>query len=215
MKLSTKAWNQSQDVFNDFIELTLNQKMGNGTLSEFSYANYLEQDYNFVVIESEFEVMIAKTITTLEYKKYFFHYSLSASNYAQEIEVFFEENKNISKTGIINSATEKYTDALLRSTVDKPIEVQVANFLPCVWYYRELGKYFAEHPYPDNPYQDYIDSLSDPQYIEDVDTAISIFDDLAEKSSLEVQDQMLYTFAKIAEYEVDFSGEAYKTEEDI
>lgn len=93
--------------------------------------------------------------------------------------------------------------------MDQSIEVQIANFLPCVWYYRELGKYFAEHSSPKNPYQDYMDSLVDIKFIKDVDMAISIFDKLGESASLEIRDHMLSVFAKNAKYEVDFTNDAY------
>ncbi|MCT4635656.1 MAG: hypothetical protein N4A31_05400 [Rickettsiales bacterium] len=208
MRFSDIAWKQSEDMFYKIINHPFNQEMMNGTLSMVTYANYLEQDYNFVTVESKFEAMIAGKIAS-EYREFFLEYSISASDYAEEIEVFFQENKNISKTGENTPATYKYTDALLRSTVDKSIEVQVANFLPCVWYYRELGEYFANHPYPDNPYQDYIDSLNDPKYIKDVYEAIDIFNDLAESSSLEVKEQMLDAFSKNAGYEFDFFNDAY------
>lgn len=208
MKLSDIAWEKSEDIFSKIIEHPFNQEMMSGNLSMVTYANYLEQDHVFVTVESKFEAMIATDIAS-EYRTFFLEYSISASEYAKEIELFFRENKNISKTGETTSATYKYTDALLRSTVDQPIEVQVANFLPCVWYYRELGQYFADNHYPDNPYQVYIDSLNDPEYIADVDTAISIFNNLAEKASLKIKDQMLDAFAKNAGYEFDFFDDAY------
>lgn len=208
MKLSDIAWKQSEDTFNAFLETSFFQEMNNGTLSEITYANYLEQDYIFVVIESKFEAMIASVIDS-EYREFFLNYSIAASDYAEEIELLFQENKNFSRTGITTPATKKYTDALLRSTVDQSIEVQVTNFLVCVWYYRELGKYFALHSSPNNSYQDYMDSLIDPKFIKDVDIAISIFDNLGERASLEIRDQMLGAFDNNAKYEVDFTNDAY------
>lgn len=70
MKLSDIAWEQSENIFYKLIKHPFNQEMKKGTLSEIKYANYLEQDYIFVVIESKFEAMIASKITS-EYREFF------------------------------------------------------------------------------------------------------------------------------------------------
>lgn len=108
MKLSDRAWKQSEDIFNDFLSTPFFQEMNNGTLGEVTYANFLEQDYIFVVIESKFEAMIASVIDT-EYREFFLEYSITASAYAEEVELFLQENKNFTRTGIITPATKKYT----------------------------------------------------------------------------------------------------------
>ena len=204
MTLSEQSWKNSEDIFYKITQHPFNQEMMNGILSSDKFSYYLEQDELYVLDEAKFEAIIASKITP-KYMDNFLEYSAAALDYAE-----FIEQLNISKTSEIAPATLSYTNYLLRSAVDKPIETQVAVLLPCFWYYLEIGKYLANNSVENNPYQKWIDNYSSKEYEQIVDEAISIFDDLADHTTENIRDQMLNAFRISAIYELNFYDDSYE-----
>ena len=207
IKLSEIAWRESIDVFNKIVNHPFNQEMMNGTLSKDKFSYYMEQDQTYVIDEAKFEYIIANNVAP-EYKNNFQQYALASLSYKNEIDLFFETN-NITKTGKIAPATLDYTSYALRTTVDEPVEASIACLFVCFKYYLELGKYFASHPVPNNPYQNFIDSYSSEQYSETVDELENIFNDLADQTSVIIKNKMVSSFNICAIYEWHFYNDSY------
>ncbi len=208
IKLSAVTWQYSAKIFDKIILHPFNQALMQGTLSIERFTYYMEQDGIYVVEEGKFESIIASRIK-FEYIDEFQKYASGALEYRKEIDLFFEKEANITKTGELAPATLGYTSYLLGSTVSMPVEILVAALLPCFWYYREIGEYFASHPAKNNPYQEFIDSYASEEYSVIVDELIDIFDDLASKAPQEIRAQMIDAFYKSAIYEWHFYEDTY------
>jgi thiaminase/transcriptional activator TenA len=207
MKLSELAWKKSYPIYQKIIAHPFNQELMNGTLALNKFAYYLEQDSVYTPAEVRLEAIIASKIT-YKYIKNILKYSGEALIYEQEIEHYFKTNTDLNKTGNLTQATLNYVEHL-QSSGAVNAEVGVASILPCFWFYREEGKYFAQNSSPDNPYSKWIESYSSDNFSEDTDNIIDIFDDLANNATPEIQSKMLDIFYQSAIHEWHFFDDSY------
>lgn len=210
MKLSTKAWQKTSNIYNAIINHPFNQELMNGTLDKSKFAYYIEQDVLYLRDFSRCHAIIASKIP-LEYMNNFLKYAEYVLIAEQEVvHQFFKKEFNFSETGLITPATLSYTSYMLRSCLNEPVEVGLASLLPCFWIYREVGLFIAENTDKNNPYYRWIETYSSEGFSAAVNDAIEIFDAMAENTTEAIREKMLDAFYKTTCLEWHFWNDSYK-----
>ena len=210
MKLSTKAWEKSSNVYNAIINHPFNQELMHGTLARDKFAYYVEQDVLYLQDFSRCHAIIASKIP-LEYMRSFLKYAEYTLIAEQEVvHQFFQKEFNFTETGLITPATLSYTSYMLRACLNEPVEVAFAALLPCFWVYREVGLFITKHTKNNNPYYRWIETYSSEGFCSTVDEAIDIFDALAANTTEAMRERMLDAFYKSACLEWHFWNDSYQ-----
>lgn len=210
MKLSTRAWTSSEDVYNAIIQHPFNQELMKGKLSQDKFAYYIEQDSLYLQDFARCHGIIASKIP-LEYVRTFLKYADYTFITEQEVvHQFFKKIFGFKETGLLMPATLSYTSYLLRCCVVEPVEVAVAAVLPCFWIYREVGLFIIKHSNTNNPYRRWIETYASEDFGKSVEEAINIFDNLALNASQNIKQKMLDAFYKSVCLEWHFWNDAYE-----
>lgn len=105
-----------------------------------------------------------------------------------------------------------YTNFLLAVAHQASYEELVAAVLPCFWVYWDVGNHIAADAAPDNAYQAWIDTYSDPSFGESVDAVIAISNAAADRVTETHRAEMLSAFKRSVQYEWMFWDSAYREE---
>lgn len=209
MKLSTKAWEISTNVYESIIHHPFNQELMDGTLSKDKFAYYIEQDSHYLHDFARCHAVIASKVS-LEHVRTFLKYADYTFVAEQEVvHHFFKKTFNFKETGLLSPATLSYTSYLLRVATMESVEIGVAAILPCFWVYREVGLFIAKHSISSNPYARWIETYSSEDFSASVTEVIDIFDNLAAESTSATQNKMLEAFYKSTCLEWHFWNDAY------
>ena len=181
--------------------------MASGILSKDKFAYYMEQDVLYLKYYAECNAIITKEIS-YKYKLDFIKYTKDTVAYTQYIERYFLSHPEY-QSNSTTRATEGYTDHLIKNCATESVEVAIAAILACEWIYKELGSYLYNNSVSNNPYESWILSLVDQEYIESVNNLIEIFDDLGMNTSSHTQNMMLDAFDKSSNWEFYFWDDSY------
>lgn len=107
-----------------------------------------------------------------------------------------------------------YTSFMHRQLAAAPLEVAVASVLPCFWVYQAVGDFLlAKGAVPGNPYQGWIYTYGGEEYGKAVTRAIAIADELADKTTASVREEMTRAFVLCTRMEWMFWDSAWRLEE--
>lgn len=209
MKLSQKAWNNSYAIIQAIKHHPFNQKLMQGTLALDKFAYYLEQDTHYLQDFARCHAILAAK-APLKYVRQFLGFADYTFIAEQElVHHFFRETFHFQNTGKITPAMVGYTSYLLNSCSLEPVEVGIAAILPCFWIYQKVGLEIAQQANPDNPFFRWIETYSSEAFAVSVNQMIDIFDEVAAKTSEEIQQKMLQAFYKSTCWEWHFWNDAY------
>lgn len=210
MKLSTKAWERSANIYNAIIKHPFNQELMQGTLAKDKFAYYIEQDVIYLQDFSRCHAIIASKIP-LEHMHSFLKYAEYTLIAEQEVvHQFFTKEFNFTETGLITPATLSYTSYMLKTCLNESVEIALAALLPCFWVYREVGLFIAAIAEKNNPYFRWIETYSSEAFCNSVDEAIIIFDAMAANTTEAVREKMLDAFYKSTCLEWHFWNDSYR-----
>jgi len=209
MKLSQQAWSLSTNIIEAIKAHPFNKELMHGTLPLDTFAYYIEQDTLYLQDFTRCHAIIASKISH-EYIRCFLSYADSTATAEQDtIHHYFSQALNFKKIGSLTPATLSYTSHILQLCATQSAEIGVAAILPCLWVYSEIGSYMEKYSKPDNPYARWIEVYSSDSFKVTVNEVITIFDDLAAKTTAAVQQQMLDAFYKSTCWEWHFWNDAY------
>lgn len=110
-----------------------------------------------------------------------------------------------------------YTQHLLHAAQHPRIEIAIAACLPCFWIYKELGVQMSQaERVPGNPYQDWIDTYSLPDFVTATQSLIHTINALCD--SIHCPDQknaILQIFQQSATFELQFFESALNVDEQM
>ncbi len=171
---------KSPTEWNNYIRHPFVIALGNGTLSENLFQEYLLQDYLFLIQFARaygLAVYKARTITDM-------NYALTGLKAILEEEITLHQKycqtwgiDNLENI-IPNSATIAYTRYVLDVGMQGDLlELHVA-LVPCIVGYVEIGMSLAQKTSSNNPYTSWIAMYSSPQYQQIAQTALKHLEDL-------------------------------------
>jgi thiaminase/transcriptional activator TenA len=210
-KLSEIALEKCELIIQAIKEHPFNKELANGSLNIEKFAYYIEQDTIYLRDFARSLAVIASKVP-LKFVKDFLSLSEGALIAEQKvIHSFFRKTFNLQETGKITPATLSYTSYLLQVSSMAPVEIAIACILPCFWVYKIVGQYIAQNTdmKSQNPYKKWIATYSGKEFSDNVERAISIFDEVALFASDEIRNLMLDAFYKSTALEWHFWNDSY------
>lgn len=211
MKWSEKAWNASEPIYKNILELPFLKELMNGTLPREKFYFYLQQDAIYLSEYGKILAGLATRLTDLKQREAFLSFSSTTMVVESALHASYLKDapeplyKGTSPTCLL------YTGFLSKQLLYYPVETALGAVLPCFWIYKEVGDYVIAHQNKnDNPYQAWIDTYAGPEFAEDVAKAVAICDEVAEKSTL--QPEMTEAFQYASKLEWMFWDSAYHME---
>ena len=98
----------------------------------------------------------------------------------------------------------------LKSSAQLSSGVAVASVIPCFYLYLNLGQMMARTQTPNNRYQKWIDTYSDPNFQQETEALLVLVEQLAQDDSL--HEAMVNAFVQSANHEMRFFESVYPTE---
>lgn len=224
MAWTDEAWKAIEDVYEKILNLEFVRELGDGTLSQERFLEYMVQDKLYLNDYARALALIAVRAPTAEDTSEWSQFSIHAATAETTIHDFYIKNFEVSDgmksklSGSVKSPScELYTSFLLRHAALSSIEVAAAAVLPCFWIYDQVGRHHSEvlksHPNKANhPYAKWIEMYGSDEFDEGTNKAKSFCDKLAEKTTPEVRQQMIDAFVRASVLELMFWKAAWDNE---
>ncbi len=206
MKFSEVLWEKIAPITQEIIAHPFNTELANGTLPLEKFQFYMSQDASYLIDFSRCLSLIAAKAPTVTWMHEFLNFSLGALIAERSLHKHFLPQEDRFHP---SSATLSYTRYLLSTASLSSFEEGVAAVLPCFWIYREVGQSIAKRAHETNPYALWIDTYSSPEFSTATDSAIDIFDKVAENCSESTLNLMEKAFELSVYYEWHFWNDAY------
>lgn len=173
-----------------------NQELAQGTLPIEKFIFYLNQDALYLVDFSKALALTAARMPYAEQSELFTQLANNALKAERDLHRnLLKEHPTIAhKTNQQSPFCFMYTNYLLRMASTASVEESVASLLPCFWIYQQVGQQVKTKKTPNNPYQEWIDLYSSPEFNDSVDLMITTTNDLAANASAHIQQRMLRAF---------------------
>lgn len=192
-------FNELQDAVADLLpkiyQHPFNQELAQGTLPIEKFIFYLSQDALYLV---DFSKALALTATRLpkdEQSELFIQFSINALKAERDLHIkLLKKHPTHPKTNQQSPFCFMYTNYLLRMASTATVEESVASLLPCFWIYQQVGQRINTKKILNNPYQEWIDLYSSPEFNHSVDLMISTINELAAHASIYCKQKMLRAF---------------------
>ena len=214
MKWSNQAWEAVQPVFKKTIEHPFIQELMNGTLPKEKFLFYIEQDAIYLSSYSKLMTGIATQLSQTDHINSFISFASDNLEQEKELHKLFVTEPYQPELLEATPTCLLYTSYLLKHLSVSPIEVTVAAVLPCFVVYQEVGLYiYRNQTSENNPYKAWIETYAGEEHRESVRKALSICNELAQKSTPEIRKAMLDSFITSAKIEHLFWDSAYRKEQ--
>lgn len=182
-----------------------NQGLKNGSLSKKIFHAFLIQDRIYLKKLAETQRIIAARFP--EQRQLFLEFSESALDEIKTVDYYLQANQN-SRFFHNNSANktlpviDAYTDHLITHGKNAPLEVAIACLLPCFLIYSQLGQAMQKEPLPNNPFQKWIDSYADDNFLMAANKLKTIAENAA-RNSPHIE-AMIQVFTISSDFEIAF-----------
>lgn len=204
---STEAWNASQSIYNEIIQLPFLTEMADGTLSRERFLHYISQDSLYLDDYSRVLAHIASRLTDIGDVETFLGFAGAGVATEKSLHAGFTHNLHAAEK---TPACLFYT-SLLKAQAAEDVAVEAAAILPCFWIYQQAGRHILSiAKMENNPYAEWIRTYADPAFDEATNKAIVICDKLAANSTDDVRRRMTEIFIQCSRLEWMFWDSAYR-----
>lgn len=212
-KWSDRAWEATQPIFQQILELPFIKELMNGTLDRKKFNFYIQQDALYLADYGKVLAGATLKLKKTEHIDAFIHFAGESVAVEKALHASFTNELSGQKLEASPSCL-LYTSYLMKQLSDAPAEVIVAATLPCFRIYQEVGDYILAHQNADNnPYQSWIDTYGGDDFAASVALATSIADELAENCTPEQLDAMTQAFILCSKMEWKFWESAWRLEQ--
>lgn len=224
MAWTDEAWKAIEDIFQKILELDFVRELGDGTLSQERFLEYMVQDKLYLNEYGRVLALIGVHATSAEETAMWSRFSIMAATAETGLHDFYiknfdltDEMKSQLSNDIKSPTCELYTSFLLRHAALSPREVAAAAVLPCFWIYDQVGehhgKILASHPDKANhKYAKWIEMYSGDDFEGGVAKAKAYCNKLAEQTTPEIRKQMIDAFVRASVLELMFWKAAWDNE---
>jgi thiaminase/transcriptional activator TenA len=208
-------FNELQDAVADLMpkiyQHPFNQELAQGTLPIEKFIFYLSQDALYLVDFSKALALTATRLPDNEQSELFIQLTIRSLNAERDlhIKLLKEHPKSQHKIAQQNPLFFMYTQYLLRMASTATVEESVASLLPCFWIYQQVGQRANAKKISNNPYQEWINLYSSPEFNDSVDLVITTLNKLAAQASIHCKQKMLRAFRLATLCEWQFWQAAY------
>lgn len=217
VSFTDRVWSDIADLRAAIHALPFNREMIDGSLSRQRFQTYMVQDSLYLVAFSRALSLAAARAPDTDAMQAFGRSATEALVVERALhEDFFRRfglDPAEAATADPSPTCTGYCSYLLATAATEPVEVLAAAVLPCFWIYWDVGAAIAKQATPDNPYQAWIDTYTDPGFGQAVETAIATTDRLAAGASPATVEAMRRAFIRCTQYEWMFWDSAYRLED--
>lgn len=207
---SEEAWEAAAPVYDAITRLPFVEELTQGTLPMEKFIFYLEQDAIYIQNYCRVLSSIASRVMNPEFTEAFLAFAQDGVAVEKAMHEVYLKQYGGKKT--LPTPTCLLYMNTLNAQATMPVEVQAASILPCFWVYFEVGKRIAARAGEGNPFRDWIDTYSYPEFETSNQRAIDICDALASKASPEIRKRMTEIFVLATKMEWLFWHSAYELE---
>ncbi|MDE6137414.1 MAG: TenA family protein [Muribaculaceae bacterium] len=210
---SEEAWEAAEGIYDSITRHPFVTQLADGTLSREKFLQYQRQDSLYIAEYSRVLAHIASRLPGMDRTADFIKFAGDGVYVERALhEVFLDGDRP--DPSEMSPACLLYT-SLLKACSYSSVEVEAAAVLPCFWVYLRVGLSIAEKQagVAGNPYKAWIDTYSDPAFVESTRRAIEICDELAEAATPEVRKQMTEIFVRCTRMEWLFWDSAWNLEQ--
>ncbi len=215
-RFSELAWADTAALRQRIIDHPFNRELAAGTLAEERFSHYVVQDALYLEHYGRALALTAGRAPDAEAVAAFARFAVTAIEVERSLHAGFFETLGI-PAGIAAGARPApacaaYTSFLAATAAIGDYRVMAASLLPCFWVYWEVGTTIARSAAPENRYQPWIDTYSDPDFARATETAIALVDRAAADGSDADRQRMMRAFRQSTLYEWMFWDGAYRLE---
>lgn len=209
MTYSDKLWEQNTPIYQQIITHPFNIELANGTLTHERFVFYMVQDSYYLMGFSKALALIAGRANSSRIINDFLHFALGALIVERELHAkFLPPNYNWDNCEPTLSCLA-YTQFLIATSAIASLEEAVAAVLPCFWIYREVGLDIAKKTVKNNPYVEWIDTYSSPEFADVTEKAINLLNEMAQDAAPKLLAAMEKAFKTSTLLEWHFWDDAY------
>lgn len=210
MPFTQQLWQEAEPIYRAIIEHPYNVELARGTLATERFRYYVQQDSLYLRDYMRSLTLLAAKAEDIDEANELLTWARDAIQVERDLHQMMSQTLNIPPVEQQEPACFAYTHFLLARTALDPYPVGLAAVLPCFWIYREVGNDIARRTVPDNPYAPWITTYSDPGFANVTDRIIEITERAAQRSSPEIQRDMIRAFVQSSQCEWDFWNAAYQ-----
>jgi thiaminase (transcriptional activator TenA) len=192
-------------------EHPFNKELANGSLPLEKFTFYLAQDALYLADFSKALALTASRLPHDHQTELFMQFAMDAIKAERELHVTTLKKYALSDKlkGEQSPFCFMYTNYLLKMANVATVEEAVASLLPCFWVYQQVGQRALAKKIDNNPYQDWIDLYSKPEFNHSVTLAITTLNELGDKAAIHTQKNMVVAFKRATQLEWCFWQGAY------
>ncbi len=194
--------------------LPFNKELAEGTLALEKFTFYLAQDALYLADFSKALAITASKLPHDHQTTLFIQFAMNALKAERELHFNF-----LKKYAVPDNLKREqspfcfmYTNYLLRMANTAPVEEAIASLLPCFWVYQQVGAQALAKKTMINPYHEWIDLYSNPEFNTSVDLAVTTLNELGYTASHQTQAKMIKAFKRATQLEYNFWRGAYSLE---
>ncbi len=179
LPLPESLWQANGELARACLEHPFIRGLGDGSLDPEIFKRYVAQDAFFLrAFMGAYALAAAKCSGQVELVRRF-HRLMGGVLDELDLHARFAQTLDINLDAVEpRPAASAYTDFLTRTAWTGTVDEIVAAMTPCMRLYRYLGQELAILDHSDNPYRDWVETYSSPEFGALVDELESIVDDL-------------------------------------
>lgn len=213
MKWTNHAWRHIQPLYSDILAMPFIHELKNGTLPLDKFQFYMQQDARYLEHYGRVLAYLGSKTPDNDQALDFFDFGKNALIVERALhESYFTQFgiHEVSDAADLEPVCHHYVHFLKSTAAFDPLEVAMAAVLPCFVIYKEVGDYIiATQTNRANPYKNWIDTYSGPEFAIGVQKAENYVNTMAENTTEAIRAQMLDAYVKASQMEFKFWEAAY------
>lgn len=217
MKFTDYLYEKNKDIWQNYLEHSFINEIGEGTLPKEKFLNYLIQDYLYLKeFAKVFAMGVVKCDSVIEMNLFAISISGSIETEAQTHIKYMEElgvSVSEAEDRPLNINNTNYVSYMQGVAMTKGLKEITISTIPCTWSYYYIGKYLLEN-YSDslenNYYKEWIEAYSSDGFGQTVDKWLNYTNEICKDLSDKEKESLNNIFRNSSIYEMEFWNMAYE-----
>lgn len=208
--ISQRAWAACQPTYKKILQHKFIQQLGDGTLDPKIFCYYMKMDSEYLNADGRSFALLAGRVLKPSQSLTLLDFSRGAFEYEQKTvhDNFYKSLCHTIPKGRTPALVAYSSYLSTQSSLASPA-VAMSSLLPCFWVYHEVGKELLKNSKKNNRYQRWINAYADEGMKRELERARNLLDELAEGSSFDEQEKIIYAFDTSCKLEWQFWDDAY------
>ncbi|MBN1956864.1 MAG: TenA family protein [Desulfuromonadales bacterium] len=202
-------WTEGEVLLERMHNHPFNRELASGRLSQATFSYYLQQDEHYIRDYTSGLMALAERVEDGPLRRDLELFATDGLALEQQMHQVFFVRYQIQATQQRSLACSTYGEFLLTQARQAPKAVALAAFLPCFWFYWQVGEQILAEAAENNPYQPWIDTYSGDDFQRQVETLLAHVDNLACDQGIAERQLMRDAFITSSLLELAFWDSAY------